>query len=590
MTGSKTILEAAMEIALPKETLDRIAQKFGPDKARSCAMSTSVGGIGPLLRERIFEQAEQGIDVIGVTLLYESVWVQAWHEWEQVNLQKIKVAEEIRKECTPSNLDFELDLFDGKKISVKVWELAYGKAKVYFLDAPEVTDMVYPGPKDAPAMVQNPYAWSHNHRLKQSWLVGRGALALSKKLNRKPDIAILSETPTLFVHHRLVQDTFQKDAFFKDVKYIFNDHTPLEYAHPIWDPYTLELVKVDTDLYTNTPAWNSHKMALDVTSLLTGYCDGVYGVAKKHGDVMQAMPSLHMYADRIKYITNGVRVEDWQAPEFNQSEKLSDKELLAVKEKKKADLISWAWRRFRLWPTWALEAKTKKIVLWTRRITPYKRLDLLPKILRQPDLRARFLNCDIILFVGGRIHQQDNHAQDIVYDLLDLLAHDNELSQRVIFIDNFNVWEAPILFQGADGALMLADDTREASATGFMKAQMNGAAILATADGAIPEFVNFFPDGKQPLPTTPSSPDAGYNGFNIPYIKGEPTVMGLLEAFEAMNRTFKNPANVVSTMRAALAATEKVSVARTVREMIILYEHVSPTIAPPPSPAQSVSH
>jgi glucan phosphorylase len=36
---------------------------------------------------------------------------------------------------------------------------------------------------------------------------------------------------------------------------------------------------------------------------------------------------------------------------------------------------------------------------------------------------------------------------------------------------------------------MLSDDGREASATGFMKAQMNGAAVIANPDGAVPEFV-----------------------------------------------------------------------------------------------------
>ncbi|MCB4755974.1 MAG: glycogen/starch/alpha-glucan phosphorylase [Elusimicrobia bacterium] len=571
------ILEVAMEIALPKSTLDQIAEKFGPERAQHAAMSTSVGGIGPLLRERIMEQGDQGLEMVGVSLLYESVWIQKWQEWEQVILEERHIVDVLRKVMTPTNLDFELTLFDGRAVNVKVWELAYGKAKVYFLDVPEVSDTVYPGPKDAPVGTSNPYAWSHVHRLKQSWLIGRGALTLCKKLNWQPDVVVLSETPTLFTHHKLVRDPFQSDEFFSKTKYVFNDHTPLEYAHPVWDPYTLEMVKVDTAIYTKMPAWNSHKMTLDVTSLLVGFCDGVYGVAKKHGEVMRTMPSLRPYSEKIQFVTNGVRVEDWQAPEFKTAEKMADADLLALKDAKRKDLLEWAWRRFRLWPTWAQQARKKKVVLWTRRITPYKRLDILSKVLHHAEMRKRFLTLDLVMFVGGRIHQQDNHAQDIVYDLLDTLAHDAEAVERVIFIDNFNVWEAPLLYQGADGAIMLADDTREASATGFMKAQMNGGAVIATEDGAIPEFVHAV--RRQPLkslmPTeVPDAEASAINGFHVPYVKGEPTMYGFLEALEDFCTTMKDPQKAAAVMRMALKETDKVSVARTARETKALYEQI----------------
>ena len=119
------------------------------------------------------------------------------------------------------------------------------------------------------------------------------------------------------------------------------------------------------------------------------------------------------------------------------------------------------------------------------------------------------------------------------------------------------------LFQGADGAIMLADDTREASATGFMKAQMNGGAILATADGAVPEFVYF--QGIEPS-------EKRVNGFYIPYINGEPTALGLLEALEAFDKAMSNPASAASIIRSALAVTPHVGVDRTVDDMKKLYE------------------
>ncbi len=52
------ILEVAMEIALPPETLASLSKRYGFRPTREAAMSTSVGGIGPLLRERIIAQGD----------------------------------------------------------------------------------------------------------------------------------------------------------------------------------------------------------------------------------------------------------------------------------------------------------------------------------------------------------------------------------------------------------------------------------------------------------------------------------------------------------------------------------------------------
>jgi glucan phosphorylase len=354
---------------------------------------------------------------------------------------------------------------------------------------------------------------------------------------------------------------------------------------------TIETVKVDPAIYVPTPAWNAQKKSLDVTSLLVSTCEGVYGVARKHGDVMRAMPSLREFAAKIKYVTNGVSRSDWQAPELREWENLSPEALADIRRRYKRALLDWAWRRCNLWPTWARENENRNVVLWTRRITPYKRLDLVAKMLHNPEWRERFLQLNVLLLVGGRIHQQDNHAQDIVYDLLEILNKDEALQNRVVPIDNFNIWEAPVLYRGADAAVMIADDTREASATGFMKAQMNGAAILATDDGAVPEFVRFFPKGRPmadatypPIPGLPNHP----NGFQIPYINGEPTPLGFLEALEQFDAAYRDPALVGTIARSALAVTAAVDVARTTREMQSLYDVVLTTPRVLSTPARSV--
>ena len=91
MTSSSrplNILEVAMELSLTPAVLSAVEKNDGPEAAQAAAMSTSVGGIGPLLRERIVAQAENGANVLGVSLLYESVWAQGWQDWNHLYLER----------------------------------------------------------------------------------------------------------------------------------------------------------------------------------------------------------------------------------------------------------------------------------------------------------------------------------------------------------------------------------------------------------------------------------------------------------------------------------------------------------------------
>lgn len=559
------ILEVAMELALPMPVLDRLGETHGPQAAQAAAMSTSVGGIGPLLRERIMAQADLGASVIGVTLLYETVWAQGWHAWNHLYLRRDPVGENLRSVLEDTGLSFHLTLFDGESVPVKVWRAAYGSTWGYFLDCPEVANVVYPCGEDAPPLTANPNGWADRQRMRQGWLVGRGALQLAKLLNFKPDIIVQSETPTLFAQPRLFQDEFQKDPFFAKSRCVFNDHTPLEYAHPVWPKATLNWVHAEPTAYTPHLHGGGEPVA-DVTRLLIAEADSVFGVAKKHAVVMRAMPSLRDYAAKIDSVTNGVHPDLWQAPEFRSVDSLSDQELLARKDALKHDFIDWLWRRASLWPEWTQQARGHPVLLWTRRITSYKRLDILHTLFNDPLLRRRFLDTGVILVVGGRVYQRDNVSEKMLYTLLEHLNLDKDLADRVIFISNYNVWEAPRMFQGADGAVMLSDDGREASATGFMKSQLNGGVVVANPDGAVPEFV--FSSGGSPL--TP------VNGFGVTYRQGQPDPESFISALESLAAVFRNPAERCAYMRAAFSVSPQVSVRRTAREMLAFFEKTPP--------------
>lgn len=556
---SRAVLEVAMEMALTPEVLSAIDKKFGLAGAQAAGMSTSVGGIGPLLRERVIAQAEQGTNVIGVSLLYNTVWSQGWHDWNHLLLERVAAGRYLREVLEDPGINLDLELFDGRHVSVKAWKAAYGSGTVYFLDCPEITDVVYPCAEDAPIKTPDPNAWAEQQRLFHSWLVGRGALALCKNIGFRPDVVVLSETPTLFGHPELVNDPLAGDPLFATSRTVFNDHTPLEYAHPIWPQETLNRTRMNRSLYK--PFVKDGR--IDITQMLVAISDGAFGVAEKHARVMRAMPSLHPYAEKIRFITNGVSAEIWQNPVFRLADRMTDAELLAAKDKLKGEFVEWLWRRALLWPQWAKKMRNHPMVLWTRRITSYKRLDILDRIFDDPARRQRFLDSGVVLIVGGRIYQRDNVSEKMVYELVEDLNRDEELGERVIFLHNYNIWEAPRLFHGSDGSVMLSDDGREASATGFMKSQMNGGGVIANPDGAVPEFVfsrESAADGRRP------------NGFNVTYSNGQPDPDSFLTALKDFSAVFGNPALRAEMIRAALAVAPQVGVDRTAREMAVYFD------------------
>ena len=370
------------------------------------------------MRERIIAQADEGIDVIGVTLLYQTTWIQSWFEWGQLHLEKREVVPYLRESLKDTGIDLSVTLFDGAVVKAHVWEAAYGKAKVYFLDCPAITQVVYPPDEDAPGANPNPGAWAEDIRYRHSWLIGRGGLALAKTLGFSPDIIVQSETPTFFAHHRLVKDEFQHDPFFAHTRYIFNDHTPMEYAHPVWNKRTLDLLKIDTSAYVPPPGAPNNG-DVDITRLLIAVTEGVFGVSKKHGDVMRAMPSLKDYAGKIESITNGVHVGIWQSPDYRSGSKLSDADLIKLKKTKREELLDWVWRHYGLWHTWKEQVADKGVVLWTRRITGYKRMDLLGALCKDGALKRQFLDTNLVLLIGGRIHQTaTTRRSSMVYNLL----------------------------------------------------------------------------------------------------------------------------------------------------------------------------
>lgn len=587
--AGKKIAEVTMEMALSGEMLERLEQKLAEDRSltpeqrdeemRKAAMSTSVGGIGPLLKERLIAQGELGADVVGVSLLYDHVYVQKTLPDGTMVHVKESVTSHLQELLEPAG-EVSISMYDGMPIKVKVLKApagTYGKGTQYFLSVGDITEtiggramVVYAGKSDVGARQKEAVEFN------QRWILGRGTLALMKMLGQAPDLIVMSETAAMFAHHRVFRDQFSKDPFFDRTNYVFNDHTPLQYAHPKFDEATLKLLKVDPRYYDaaavsiedkSIPVWDETTGKVDMTALIINASDIVFGVAAKHAAVMRAMPGLEQFGNKIRSVTNGVSAAYWPQDDFRDPEAvqlMDDERILATKQKHRERLIRWLAKRQKLGEAWAEKVirEGNPIGVWTRRIVEYKRLERFADVLENETMKEEFLKTGIIFVMGGRIHQDDGYGFAQYNRIQGAIARDPRLKERVIFFENYNIWEAPRLFQGADFSVMLADDGREASATGFQKAQMNGALIIASHDGAVPESVNFF-NGQNA---------ASANGFNVPYNKdGQPTAQGLLNGLTQFARVHADKPLLAQMIRNAVGRTSFVSVDRTAREMLKLF-------------------
>ena len=251
----------------------------------------------------------------------------------------------------------------------------------------------------------------------------------------------------------------------------------------------------------------------------------INGVARLHTGILKASELkkwYKIYPERFNNKTNGITQRRWllkSNPELSEfitgllgsEEWITDltrleglleyadheevlKEFMEIKMLKKRQLADY----IRFHEGTSLDA-TSIFDIQIKRIHEYKRqlmnaFHILYLYYRIKDKDPDVPTCKRTFIFGGKAAPGYYRAKGIIHfinEIKSLIDNDPEVKDllEVVFVENYNVSYAELLFPAADISEQISTTGKEASGTGNMKFMLNGACTIGTPDGANVEIV-----------------------------------------------------------------------------------------------------
>ncbi len=516
---------------------------FSPEFGIAAALPQYSGGLGILAGDHLKAASDLGVPIIGVGLFYRAGYFRQAISREGWQLESYPVLDpdglplSVLRYPDGTAAHVVLALPDGKALYARVWQVSVGRIRLLLLDTdiPEneeslrsVTDRLYGG--------------GGEHRLLQELLLGVGGVRAIKAYTELtgttfPEVFHTNEGHAGFLGLERISDLIGEglgfDAALQVVRAgtVFTTHTPVPAGI---DRFEVDLVTkyVTTDLLPGVDA-------KDVLALGTENYEGgdptkfnmavmglrlaqrANGVSLLHGEVSRGMfgalwPGFDPDDVPITSVTNGVHAPTWTDPMLSAlaaekfpgkdtttcdwtSDAVTDAELWAVRGRMREQLVKDARRRTSLaWqeqnpgvgdPAWYSELLDPEVLTigFARRVPTYKRLTLM---LHDPErLRALLLHPErpVQLVIAGKSHPADDEGKRLIQRLVEF-ASDPEVRRRIVFLPNYDIGMAKVLYPGTDVWLNNPLRPLEACGTSGMKAALNGSLNLSILDGWWAEF------------------------------------------------------------------------------------------------------
>lgn len=469
---------------------------FSMEIGLTTEIPTYSGGLGVLAGDTIKSAADMKLPVIAVTLLSrkgyfrQSFSKEGWQIEEPVSWKPEDILELLPGKT--------LVTVEQRDVKVQAWLYRVksptgGELPVLFLD----TDI--PGNYSEDRKITDQlYGGDRAYRLKQEIVLGIGGARLLRVLGfqvRKYHLneghASLLTLELLNRHRRPVEDTWDERASWDtrkvQEKCVFTTHTPVEAGH---DKFSYEMAEqimgpvVPFSLLKELSGPNE----LNMTMLALNLSHYVNGVAKKHGEVSQALfPGFEIHA-----ITNGVHPFTWASPFMtniydkylpgwaNEPELLVRIDLIPPQEIWDAHLGAKAYLFQYIKEVLDVQLDPDILTIgFARRATAYKRANM---IFNDPERLLDIGGGKIQLVYAGKAHPNDDQGKRLIQEIKSQKKFFGD-RLKIVYLPNYNMDVASRLIPGVDIWLNNPLRPLEASGTSGMKAALNGVPNFSVLDG-----------------------------------------------------------------------------------------------------------
>ncbi|MCS7007054.1 MAG: alpha-glucan family phosphorylase, partial [Gaiellaceae bacterium] len=531
--------ELAAELARPRAATDLpgpiayLCAEYGVH----ASLPLYAGGLGVLAGDTLKEASDRGLPLVAVGLLYRRGYHHQRLDLSGRQLEHWVVSDPKSLPMARVSIDGEplklsLEIF-GETTWFQLWRVDVGRVPLYLIDC-EL-------PENDPVQrwyTARLYEGSRAIRLAQYALLGAGAVRVLRALGIEPSVYHLNEGHPALAALEVAADEVARGASTEDAlarardRFVFTTHTPVPAGNEAYGAEELlgllpdlpSRLGVDEDaflgLFRAVPDDPGEPAGL--TQLALRLSRARNGVSALHGRVARAMWRRQFPEARgdddvpIDHVTNAVHLPSFLSHPFRSLldrylgpgwqerahepetwaavHDIPDGELWQARCAARAELVAYVRQRSQLdrlqrgeeiayvrAAASALDAETLTLG-FARRLAAYKRAYLLAS---DPDRLIRLLTGDppAQLLIAGKAHPLDEEGKTALQELFALKRRSQELAQRVVVLEDYDLAIARRLVAGCDVWINLPRRPLEASGTSGMKAVLNGGLHLSVLDG-----------------------------------------------------------------------------------------------------------
>ncbi|HLV37744.1 MAG TPA: alpha-glucan family phosphorylase [Spirillospora sp.] len=534
MKAENTWFEAQFNTIGPQPVIAYFSMEFGLAEA----MQNYSGGLGVLSGDHLKSASDLGVPLVGMGLLYQEGYFHQYlnadgyqQESYPINdYSNLPVTLQLDKNGQPIKISVPMP---GRELYAVIWKVQVGRVPLFLLDT-NIEDNVLLEDRN---LTDRLYGGDRRTRIRQEILMGIGGIRALDALGMRPTVCHMNEGHSAFLAlERIRQLMVEHNISFYQAKEIaraaniFTTHTPVpagleRFGFDLIDEHFTEYYQSlglsrDEFIDLGRESMGDYEL-FSMAVLALNLSSAANGVAQLHGVVSRRMWRW-MYPDvpedevPIGSITNGIHIQSWISEEMSTLfdryldpawreeearpeiwaavDDIPDEELWRTHQRRRERLVAFARSRLsaqienRGLPRREIEAAAEVLnpealtIGFARRFATYKRATLifrdierLKRILNDPDRPVQ------IIF-AGKAHPHDIGGKELIREIIHI-ARDEDLRDKIVFLENYDMNVARYLVQGVDVWLNNPRRPKEASGTSGMKVIYNGGLNVSILDG-----------------------------------------------------------------------------------------------------------